>query len=114
MTVRISINDDNGDQLRALYAWLGDEQELRGRVRLLGAMPGSTELGAVTDALVVALGAGGAGTVLATSLVAWVKSRRTTAHLTIETPELRVEFDLATVDDIAPVLKQVLDAVAND
>jgi hypothetical protein len=114
MDVRICVEGDHADELRALYAWLGEEQELRGQVRLAQAAPGSTQLGAVTDAIVVALGAGGAGTVLVSSLVNWVKTRRPALRLTVEASGRKVELELESVADAAPILKQVLKAVTDD
>jgi len=72
MDVTVEVTE-SGDQLRSLATWLDAEDELRGRVRLalLPVVPGT--LGAVSDVLVIALGAGGAGTVLAGALVAWLR-----------------------------------------
>lgn len=114
MDVRICVEGDHADDLRALYAWLGDEQELRGQVRLAQVPPGSTQLGGVTDAIVVALGAGGAGTALVTSLTNWVKARRPAFHLTVEASGRKVELELESIADSAPLLKQVLKAVTDD
>ena len=114
MAVRISIEGDDGDELRALNTWLSDEQELRGRVKLKQAPPRASDLGAIADSVVVAFGAGGAGTVLASSLITWLKTRRTTARLTVRTSDRTVELELETVDDVEPTLKQILDAAVND
>jgi hypothetical protein len=117
MDVRISVEGDqgdHGDQLRRLNSWLGEEQELRGRVGLEHSSPGASELGPIADAVIVSLSAGGAGTVLASSLVTWIKYRGTTVRLSVRTPRRTVTLEIATVDDVAPLLKQVLEAVADD
>ncbi|MDA1362462.1 hypothetical protein O1R50_22765 [Glycomyces luteolus] len=114
MEVRICTDGDHGDELRMLNSWLSNEPELRGRVKLERSAPGATELGAVVEAVIVALGAGGTGSILASSLVTWIKSRRTTVRLKVQVSSKTVELELATVDDVGPVLKQVLDVVTDD
>jgi len=54
-----------------LWKWLQREPPLQGRVRWSSGVPGDTSLGA-PDWITVALGAGGAGTVLAASLGKWL------------------------------------------
>jgi hypothetical protein len=67
--------DGAGDELRSLRAWLVEEDELRGRVRLRQRPPEPDELGAVDDVLIVALGPGGVATVLASVLITWIRHR---------------------------------------
>jgi hypothetical protein len=59
-----------GDELRQLAAWLRDEDELRGRVRLAEASP----LAGIGDSVVVAVTSGSAET-FCTSLFAWLGGR---------------------------------------
>jgi hypothetical protein len=40
---------DSGDETRSLYAWLTDDEELRGRSRLANAEPPPGTLGAVGE-----------------------------------------------------------------
>ncbi|MEU6865368.1 hypothetical protein ABZ924_19180 [Streptomyces sp. NPDC046876] len=61
--------------LHSLSTWLGHEDELRGRIRLVEGRIDAEELGGLPEALVVALSAGGAATVLAQALVEWVRQR---------------------------------------
>ncbi|WP_331742736.1 hypothetical protein OG239_42245 (plasmid) [Streptomyces sp. NBC_00868] len=61
--------------LHSLSTWLGHEDELRGRIRLVEGQIEADELGGLPEALVVALSAGGAATVLAQALVEWVRQR---------------------------------------
>ncbi|MFJ3794241.1 hypothetical protein [Kitasatospora sp. NPDC090091] len=100
----------NGDavEVSALWQWLNDERELRGRVVREPAPIGATELGGFADLFTVAVGAGGSGTVLATSLIAWIRTRRTTATVTVEADGKRITLDIATVDDIFPLLHELL------
>ncbi|MFE5771147.1 hypothetical protein ACFQ7O_22600 [Streptomyces sp. NPDC056485] len=61
--------------LHSLSTWLGSEEELRGRIRLVEGRIEADELGGLPEALAVALSAGGAATVLAQALVEWVRQR---------------------------------------
>jgi Effector Associated Constant Component 1 len=73
--VSITVPGATADQLRSLHAWLVNEEELRGRVQLAGPPPRQDALGGTPEMLVVALSQGGAGAVLASALVAWVRHR---------------------------------------
>ncbi|PKV76812.1 effector-associated constant component EACC1 [Nocardia fluminea] len=108
MDARIEIPGGNGEDLRALREWLSGEDELRGRVRGVRQPIGDTELGAVTDVLTVALATGGAGSVLASSLVTWLKTRQTSAKITVKSARRSVTLDIRTVEDVAPLLEQIL------
>jgi hypothetical protein len=66
--IQISRGDDVTEFV-ALREWLHGERALTGLVRAARRQPGETELGAALDLLTVALGSGGAGVVLAKSLV---------------------------------------------
>jgi hypothetical protein len=106
--VRVRLVDGDAVDVAALWQWLNDERDLRGRVIRAPAPVGATELGGVADLLTVAVGAGGSGTVLATSLIAWIHTRRTTATVTVETNGRRITLDIATVDDISPLLHELV------
>jgi hypothetical protein len=115
MDVRIRITGDSGDDLAALAEWLQGENELRGRIHAARADIGETDLGSVVELLTVALGTGGAGTVLASSLRTWLLARRTTAKIVVESAERSVSLDIETVGEIGPLLEQLLNAgVSND
>ncbi|WP_063736600.1 effector-associated constant component EACC1 [Kitasatospora aureofaciens] len=75
------------DELRSLQAWLADVDELRGRVALVESPPVPGTLGPVLDALVVALGPGGAATALATAVFSWIRQRRGEVTLKISRPD---------------------------
>ncbi|SEF56362.1 hypothetical protein SAMN05444920_10179 [Nonomuraea solani] len=77
MTVQLQVSaDSSADALRDLYAWLSEEPELRGRVKIVEAPPEPGALGAAPDVLQLLLGAGGALATMATVLVAWLGTRR--------------------------------------
>jgi hypothetical protein len=108
MDAQIRITGGTGEELAALGEWLGSEADLRGRVRTVHGPIGKTELGSITDLLTVALGTGGAGTVLASSLKTWLVTRRTTAKITVESAGRSVTLDIQTVGAMAPLLDQIL------
>jgi hypothetical protein len=114
MDAQIRIAGGTGNELAALGEWLKGEVELRGRVRVVRGPIGGTELGSITDLLTVALEAGGAGTVLASSLKTWLMTRRTTAKITVESAGRSVTFDVQTVGEVAPLLEQILKAGDED
>ncbi|MCC3767597.1 hypothetical protein [Streptomyces sp. UNOC14_S4] len=109
MDVRVQLADGDSTDTAALWHWLSAERELRGRVSQVPSPIRETDLGSVTDLLTVAVGTGGAGTVLAGSLITWIRSRRTAAKITIEASGKRVTLDIATAQDIYPLLQQLLE-----
>jgi hypothetical protein len=108
MDIAIRVVDGAPETLTDLAEWLSGENEFRGKVRSIREPIGGTELGAVTELLTVALGASGAGTVLASSLVTWLQTRRTTARITVESTKGSVTLDIQTVGDVVPLLEQIL------
>ncbi|MGW6738100.1 effector-associated constant component EACC1 [Streptomyces sp. NPDC055013] len=109
----LSVEGDDSDQgLAALYQWLGSEPELRGLVKGSGT-PRPGELGSLTDALIVAVGGGGALSVLAASLKAFLAlPRRSDVRIVVRgTADGRtVEIDAKRVDDVEELVRQALNA----
>ncbi|MBV9142704.1 MAG: hypothetical protein JO115_17630 [Pseudonocardiales bacterium] len=106
----LSISADDGDALRSLLDWLRHEDAFRGRVRPAQRPVRPGEMGAVgLDALVVALSAGGAGTVLAASVSTWLSQpRRADVKLTITAEDGRhLELDARRVKDPAVLMREV-------
>lgn len=103
------IDGDAVAELASLWEWLRAEPDLRGHVRMVPALPGGEEMGAVVEVLTVALGYGGAGAVLATSLTTWLRQRRADVTITVSTPEGRtVQLEASRVADPLPLLREVL------
>jgi hypothetical protein len=91
MQVRISIAGGDHAELESLNDWLRREHALAGRVSFTGAPPREGELGVLGEALVVAVGAGGAVSVLASSLKAWISlPRRSGIRLRVQDADGRV------------------------
>jgi Effector Associated Constant Component 1 len=72
MDLAIRVPDQD---VESLVRWLDGEAQLRGRVSARMAAPGPGEMGAGTEALIVALGSGGAVSVLIGSLSGWLRTR---------------------------------------
>jgi hypothetical protein len=70
---RLRLITGGRDDLLSLHAWLIGEDALRGRVIVERDPPRPDQMGAIADVLVVALGAGGAVTALATSVPGWLR-----------------------------------------
>jgi hypothetical protein len=115
MDLRISLADGDLADLESLQDWLGQERELTGRVRLSGSAPRRGELGTLVDVLVVALGSGGAISVLAASLKNWLSlPRRSDITIKID----RADGSSVTIDakrvaarqaDLESIIRQALD-----
>ena len=104
---RVRVAGD-ADDVQSLGAWLGEEAELRGAVRIVGTPITETELGSLPDVVSIALGAGGMGTVLASSLITWLQTRRTVAKITVEAAGRTVTVEIQTLEDVRPLLEEVL------
>jgi hypothetical protein len=96
--------------LEELADWLSGEPELRGLVRPAEEIPQDGELGVLSDTLVVALGSGGAVSVLASSLKAFFAlPRRSDVRVSICGPDgRRVEIDAQRVGDVEALVREVL------
>lgn len=87
VTVSVVGRDAAGVELRSLFAWLAGEEEFRGRVRLVEAAPEPGTLGGWPEAVVVALGQGGAVTVLAGVVISWIRHRTSEVTCTVTRPD---------------------------
>jgi hypothetical protein len=79
-------SETTADELYSLRAWLLDEEDLRGRVRLVERPPAPGKLGALPEALIMALGPGGAFTA-ASALIAWFRYRTSDVRLKLIGPD---------------------------
>ncbi|EWC63377.1 hypothetical protein UO65_1375 [Actinokineospora spheciospongiae] len=79
--------------LDGLLDWLRREEGLRGRANRTRVTVPATTMGGVVETLTVAVGGGGALTVLVTSVGAWVRNRRSdvTVEVTVADRTVRVE-----------------------
>jgi hypothetical protein len=113
--VRITGTGDIATELASLREWLGRESELRGRVVTERAPIGPNQMGAVLDTLAVALGSGGAITVLANSVAVWLRHRRSDVKIEVTAPDgATVSVTADRVPDAATVIETVLRAAHDD
>lgn len=94
-----------------LRDWLRRQRGLEGAVREVLGEPDETELGGgLVELLIVALGAQGAGSVLARSLPVWLSTRRSKVAVTVTTSRgsVTVEAEGPAVGDASGLLEQVL------
>ncbi|MGH3833116.1 MAG: effector-associated constant component EACC1 [Pseudonocardiaceae bacterium] len=103
------ISAEDSDALRSLLEWLRHEDALRGRVRTAHAPVRPGEMGGLLEVLEVALGSGGAGAVLATSVSTWLSQpRRADVTLTVTADDGRhIELDARRVRDPVVLLREV-------
>lgn len=94
--------------LFALRDWLAAEDPLRGRVIPLAMAPQQGQMGGAVEVLTVALGSGGAATVLARSLCTWLTHRRADVTITITaTDGQRIRVDVKRAGDPESVIREV-------
>jgi Effector Associated Constant Component 1 len=107
--IRVSGGDDI-EEVSDLWEWLRGERELAGAVRAVRSVPGETELGGAFDMLTVAVGSGGAGTVVAKSLIAWLRTRHASVVVIVATETRTVTIKACDLDadTVVPLLRQVL------
>ncbi|MER7930731.1 hypothetical protein ABTY96_47825 [Streptomyces sp. NPDC096057] len=114
MTANIN-GPEAADELRSLHAWLTDVDELKGRVGCKESPPGKGTLGPLLEALTVALGPGAAATALATTVIAWLRTRRSEIRIKMTLPDRRsLEVSAKNVADLdaAALRQQVADIAA--
>jgi hypothetical protein len=110
--VRIDLSVQGGEpteELAELADWLAQDDELRGLVKPAPVVPVAGELGASADVLVAAVGSGGAVSVLAASLKAFLaQPRRSDVTIVLTAADgRRVEIDAKRVRDVEALVRQV-------
>ena len=113
MEARISLVGGNpAADLESLDDWLQGEPELAGQVRVSAPVPREGELGALADVLVAAVSSGGALSVLAASLYAWLSQpRRSDVRIRVEGDNGRaveIAADRVSAQQAEEMLRQAL------
>ena len=110
--IQISITGGGLAELESLDDWLRRERELAGRVMFVASRPREGELGAVGEALIVAVSSGGALSVLAASLKAWISlPRHSDIRIKIlgsDGQAVEVEADRVSGERVDDLIRQVL------
>jgi hypothetical protein len=103
---------DEVGELAALLEWLRGERGLAGAVREVRVPPGPGELGGAVEALVVALGSGGAAGTLATSLFGWLRTRRPNLKVTVAKGKSSITIEVGQLrdGDLLPLLQEILES----
>jgi hypothetical protein len=109
--VEILLGTAGGDEpaeFIALWDWLRTERSLAGRVRALSRPPGAEELGGGGfELLAVTLGSGGAVSVVARSLFAWLSSRRPEVTISVKASgKMKVITRGMSVEEIVLILQE--------
>jgi Effector Associated Constant Component 1 len=117
--IRISlVNADRAGGLESLSNWLRGEPELAGLVSVTAAEPNAHELGTLVDALVVAVGSGGALSVLAMSLNTWLSQpRRSEVRIRVQGETGRIveiSADRISGERVEALVRQALDRAASE
>lgn len=81
--IRVTAGRDIAAELASLREWLGCEAAFRGRVQVERQPIESGHMGGIADTLTLALGAGGAVTVLANSVSVWLQQRRSDVNIEV-------------------------------
>lgn len=109
MGIELSVQgDESADELSELADWLAEDDELRGLVTPSPMVPAAGELGATSDVLLAAVGSGGAVSVLAASLKAFLaQPRRSDVTIIVTgTDGRRVEISAKRVRDVEALVRQ--------
>ena len=109
MDVAIAVGSESARDVPDLYAWLRQEDEFRAKVSFLHTSPEAGEMGAIPELIVVAVGSGGAVSILARSLSTWLAHRKSDVTLRVTGHDGRsVELSAQRVSDVDELLREVL------
>jgi hypothetical protein len=115
MDVEININSSSdAEELKNLEDWLLDEPGLVGcPVTRPAASPEPGQMGALSDVLVVALGSGGMGVALASSLSVWLRTRVSDVSLRIRTKQGEVELTATNTKNAEALIEAITTSVSS-
>jgi hypothetical protein len=107
----ISVSTESDDDLRQLANWLRDEDDLRGRVRLVEGPVTPGQMGGVVDAVEL-IATSGTATALVRSLFGWLRHCRTAKRVTVRFGDS--ELRCGSADDAALLLARLSELVGKD
>ena len=114
MDVRLSVSGDNAvAELRSLHTWLRGVPELAGCVSIVRSEPadGALGSGSLPDVVAVAVGSGGAITVLASALKGWLSRPRSAGvelHIKRTGPTVEIKATGMSDDAAERLINQAL------
>jgi citrate lyase alpha subunit len=115
MAITVRVHDPGQDEaLRSLSVFLRQDGQLHARVTLVECPPVEGHLGTVIDMLEIAVGSGGAVTVLVTALTVWLQNRHSDISIEITnaagaaTKLEAKRIKLATAEDLENIIHKVV------
>jgi Effector Associated Constant Component 1 len=100
---------DQIPELASLEEWLFEDPELRTcRITRKAPEPRPGEMGGISDVLIVALGSGGAGAALATSLSVWLRTRVDRVSVRLKTDKGEIEVRASGTDEVADQVRKII------
>jgi len=111
-----AVFDGPFDELASLYSWLGQEEELRGRLTLDPGVVEPGSMGGGTTSLVVALASSGALSALSRTARQWLSTRTADVKMTISqnrdgTTKVVLDSKRIERDSVAGLVEQAIQGV---
>ncbi|MFC9250063.1 MULTISPECIES: effector-associated constant component EACC1 [Amycolatopsis] len=108
MMIELTVDSVNAeDDLVSLAHWLQVERDLVGRVNLVRGAIREYQLGGAFELITVALGSGGIGSVLASSVTSWLQNRpKTTIKITRDGTS--IEIDANSLKRVPELVEKLL------
>jgi hypothetical protein len=110
---RIAIEGSDTDRV-ALWDWLQDDRDLRGRVRRDTAVAAGQMGGEIEYVVGAVVGAGAVWAALARTVAIWLVQRRSDVTITVTGPDGRkATISAKRTKDPEAIIREVLDATAD-
>lgn len=110
MELTLSVSGpDQIQEFASLEEWLVEDPDLRlCRITREVPEPRPGEMGGISDVLMVALGSGGAGAALATSLSIWLRTRVDRVSVRLKTDKGQIVIQATGTDDVADQVRKII------
>jgi hypothetical protein len=110
MNLSVSVSGpDQIAELASLEDWLIEDPELRQcTIARQVPSPRPGQMGGVSDVLIVALGSGGAGAALATSLSIWLRTRVDRVTVRLKTDKGEIEVRANGTGEVADQVRKII------
>jgi hypothetical protein len=110
--VRVLLSGESAEETLRLGTWLRSDAELRPYVRQVARPPGDGEMGSLLSVIEVAVATGGAASVLASALKAWLEQpRESSIEVVVErgpnaSAAIRITADRVTAVEVGELLRR--------
>ena len=108
MEVSIALSNGSAAEVDDLESWLQAEQPLRGTLRRSADPASPDHMGALAEAIVVALGSGGAVSVLSASVPVWLRHQRSDLHVKITRGDRTISLDSTNLREADEIIREIL------